>query len=87
METPKDKLIGFKMIHVNNFDININNKKYQFEFGKSENNKNIIFKVKESNINLVNSIYSLTLNINELHNINSIFTLYQNIDEIYIYFY
>ena len=86
METPKDKLIGFKMIHVNNFDININNKKYQFEFGKSENNKNIIFKVKESNINLVNSIYSLTLNINELHNINTIFTLYQSIDEIYTFY-
>ena len=88
LETPKDNLIDpidAKMIDINIFDIDINNKKFQLEYGKSENNKNIIFKVKESNINLVNSIYSLTLNINELHNISTIFTLYQNIDEIYIF--
>ena len=88
LETPKDNLINAieaKMIDINIFDIDINNKKFQLEYGKSENNKNIIFKVKESNINLVNSIYSLTLNINELHNINTIFTLYQSIDEIYTF--
>ena len=87
LETPKDNLIDAidaKMIDINIFDIDINNKKFQLEYGKSEN-KNIIFRVKESNINLVNSIYSLTLNINEFHNINTIFTLYQSIDEIYTF--
>ena len=84
VETPRENLIDIKMIDTNIFDFNLNNKKFQFEFGKSEK-KNIIFKVKEINDIITNNLYLLNLNINEFHRINVIFTLYQTIDEIYAF--
>ena len=43
--TPQENLLEVKIIELNYFDININNEIYKFEFGKTENNQNIIFKI------------------------------------------
>ena len=80
--TPKPNFKEMKMIDINNFDIYLNEVKYEFQFGKSENNGYIIFKVINKD-NYFNSLYFLELNVNEFKNINSIFFLYNNIDEIF----
>ena len=75
--------IVLKMIDTKSFDININNKIFKFEFSKSENKENIIFKLSEKNEGLKDKFYLLQLNMNEFNKLNALFSLYQNIDEIY----
>ena len=71
-----------KMIDIKPFDINLDNKLFILEFGKSEDKKNIIFKMYINN-KLVDTYYLLYLNVNEFYNLNVFFRLYQTIDEIY----
>ena len=61
------------------FDININNEIFTFEFGKSENKKNLEFKISNKN----NKNYLITVNLEEFYKLNHIFKLYENIDQIY----
>lgn len=60
-------------------DITINNKIYTLEFGKSEDRKNLFFKISNND----NKNYLKTLNLEEFYKLNSIFKLYQSIDQIY----
>lgn len=76
--------ISLKMKDIKCFHINLENKPYIFEFAKSENKENIIFKISENIPSLrKDNFYLLYLNINEFNKLNAIFSLYQNIDEIY----
>ena len=92
MEAPKpvamitndgNEEISLKMVDIKNFDITLNNITFIFEFGKSENKENIIFKLYENNEGLRDIYYLLHLNFNEFNKLNAIFSFYQNIDEIY----
>ena len=79
-----NKDISLKMKDIKCFDISLENKPYIFEFAKSENKENIIFKISENLTSLrKDNFYLLYLNINEFNKLNPIFSLYQNIDEIY----
>ena len=79
-----NKDISLKMKDIKCFHINLENKPYIFEFAKSENKENIIFKISENLTSLrKDNFYLLYLNINEFNKLNAIFSLYQNIDEIY----
>ena len=75
--------IVLKMIDTKSFDININNKIFKFEFSKSENKENIIFKLFENNEGLGEKYFLLHLNFYEFNKINALFSFYENIDEIY----
>ena len=82
-KTPKGENINIKMIDIQSFDINIDNTINKFEFAKSENKKDIIFKISDINNKLSDYYYLLTSNIDNFFNLNIIFKLYQTIDEIY----
>ena len=71
-----------KMTEIKSSDIYIDNKKYIFELGKSENKKNIIFKVYEKKNHIISN-YIAHINFNQFKNINQLFDFYGNIDEIY----
>ena len=71
-----------KIIDIKSFDIYLSNNLFILELGKSEDKKNIIFKMYINN-NLINNYYLLHLNINDFYNLNILFRLYQSIDEIY----
>ena len=81
--TPKENLLEVKIIELNYFDININNEIYKFEFGKTENNQNIIFKIFKELSDFNDIIYFLGLSYVEFREMNSLFIFYKNIDEIY----
>ena len=72
-----------KMIDIKSFNISLDNKEFQFEFGKSENKKYIIFKMEEKNNIMNNTHYILYLDINDFYSLNLLFKLYQTIDDIY----
>jgi len=85
LETNKDLENNvLKIIDTKKFDITLNNKKYIFEFSKTENSKYIIFKISENN-NFIDKYFSLNLNIDNFYGINVLFRLYQSIDEIYTF--
>ena len=81
--TPQENLLEVKIIELNYFDININNEIYKFEFGKTENNQNIIFKIFKELSDFNDIIYFLGLSYVEFREMNSLFIFYKNIDEIY----
>ena len=59
METPLPiEKKDLKMIDIKSFDINLDNKLFILKFGKSENKKNIIFKMYINN-KLVDTYYLL----------------------------
>ena len=63
-------------------EVEFNNNKYILELGKSENNKNIIFKISlKKSHNL--SKFTAYINFNQFNDINSIFSFYTNLNEIY----
>ena len=74
----KDKIIS----EVKSVEVDFNNKKYIFQLGKSENNKNIIFKIIQKKLHNF-SYFIAYINLNQFNNINSIFSFYSTIDEIY----
>ena len=76
-----DDDINLKMVDVQSYDVNIDNKKLNFEFAKSENKEYIIFKISDNN--LIKKTYFLKLNIDGFYNLNIIFKFHQNIDEVY----
>ena len=84
IETPKmiKKEIS-KITELNKYDINLENKLYKLELGKSEDKKSIIFKAYEDMNNLNKKYYFLELDIDKFYNLNIIFKLYQSIDEMY----
>ena len=84
IETPKmiKKEIS-KIAELNKYDINLENKLYKLELGKSEDKKSIIFKAYEDMNNLNKKYFFLELDIDKFYNLNIIFKLYQSIDEIY----
>ena len=84
-KTPKGGDINIKMIDIQSFDINIDNTIKKFEFGKSENKRDIIFKISDINNKLSDHYYLLASNIDNFFNLNIIFKLYQTIDEIYTF--
>ena len=63
-------------------DVEFNNNKYILELGKSENNKNIIFKMSHKKSHNL-SKYTAYINFNQFNNINYIFSFYNNLNEIY----
>jgi hypothetical protein len=78
----EDKNIAKKENDVNLWNINFNNKDFIFELSKSENKKNIIFKLinyKE----LLSNYYMLIANEEELNNLSPLFKMYKDIDDIY----
>ncbi len=80
-----DKIVDEKdkiMTEIKSFDIDLNNKKYILELAKSENNKNIIFKVSEKKNHKL-KYYIAYLDYNQFTNINDFFRVYSNINEIY----
>ena len=81
--TPQENLLEVKIIELNYFDININNEIYKFEFGKTENNQNIIFKIFKELSDFNDIIYFSGLSYVEFREMNSLFIFYKNIDEIY----
>lgn len=82
-ETPKSiEIKGIKMIDIKSFDINLNNNLFILDLGKSEDKKNIIFKMY-INKNFIDNYYLLNLNMNDFYNLNFLFRLYQSIEEIY----
>ena len=83
IESSKEIESNMKIIDLKTFDINLNNKKYLFEFGKSEDKKYIIFKMSENVKNLIDLFYLSFLDNNDFYSLNILFKLYQNIDEIY----
>ena len=72
-----------KIAELNKYDINLENKLYKLELGKSEDKNSIIFKAYEDMNNLNKKYYFLELDIDKFYNLNIIFKLYQSIDEIY----
>ena len=84
VETPKmiKKEIS-KITELNKYYIDLGNKFYKLELGKSEDKKSIIFKAYEDMNNLNKKYYFLELDIDKFYNLNIIFKLYQSIDEIY----
>ena len=82
INSPTDNDDEIKMTDIKSSNIEINNKKYILEFGKSENDKKIIFKITK-NSNIINNYFILILDEEEFQNINPIFKIYQNINEIY----
>ena len=74
----KDKIIT----EVKSVDVEFNGKNYIFQLGKSENNKNIIFKISQKRSQNF-SIYSAYINLNQFNNIHSFFSFYSTINEIY----
>ena len=56
------------------FNINLDSKIFIFEFAKSENKENIIFKVFENNEGLIDKYYLLHLNLNEFNKLNALFS-------------
>jgi hypothetical protein len=78
----EDKNIAKKENDVNLWNINFNNKDFIFELSKSENKKNIIFKLinyKE----LLSNYYMLIANEEEFNNLSPLFKMYKDIDEIH----
>ena len=71
-----------KMKDAKTFNIEFNNEKYKFEFGKSENNKKIIFKISKD-CNIISDYFILILKEEDFQNLNPIFKIYQNIGEIF----
>jgi len=76
-----DDDINIKMVDVQSYDVNIDNKKLNFELAKSEDKEYIIFKISDNN--LIKKTYFLKLNIDDFYNLNIIFKFHQNIDEVY----
>ena len=74
----KDKI----MKDIKSFEVEFKEKKYKLELAKSENDKNIIFKLTEKKIR-ISSNFIAHINYNQFLNINSIFGFYSNIIEIY----
>ena len=74
----KDKIIGEKK----STEIEINNKKYIFELGKSENNKNIIFKIYEKKRHIFSN-YITYVNYDQFIMINDIFKYYNDLNGVY----
>ena len=75
----KDKIIS----ESKTVEVEFNNNKFILEIGKSENNKNIIFKIghkKSHNL----SKFTAYINFNQFNDINSIFSFYTNLNEIYV---
>ena len=82
-----NKDISLKMKDIKCFHINLENKPYIFEFAKSENKENIIFKISENLTSLrKDNFYLLYLNINEFNKLN-VFLVYIKILMKYITFY
>ena len=73
--TPQENLLEVKIIELNYFDININNEIYKFEFGKTENNQNIIFKIFKELSDFNDIIYFLGLSYVEFREMNSLFKI------------
>ena len=71
-----------KIKDANTFNIELNNEKYKLDFGKSENDKKIIFKISKD-CNIISDYFILILKEEDFQNLNPIFKIYQNIDEIY----
>jgi len=83
-ETPKNSEIKkSKIIDIKSYDINFENIPYKLEIGKSEDKRNIIFKIYQNKNNLQRKYYYLGINIETFYNLNIVFKFYQSIDEIY----
>jgi len=83
-ETPKNSEIKkSKIIDIKSYDINFENIPYKLEIGKSEDKRNIIFKIYQNKNNLQRKYYYLGINIEGFYNLNIVFKFYQSIDEIY----
>ena len=72
-----------KIIEIKSYDINFENNPYKLDIGKSEDKRNIIFKIYQYKNNLQRKYYYSVINIETFYNLNIAFKFYKSIDEIY----